>query len=288
MPVDPNCRSTEKVLETRRADAAPRDVAVLIPAYQPPEALVHLVERLTAAGVPAILVVDDGSSAEFRPLFDSLALHNRVHLLRHGTNQGKGEALKSGMRYFRAHLRHYAGLVTADADGQHHPDDVLRLIHTFHRSPHLAILGARTFLFPFTPEPLAPVPFFSRMVNRVAAAMVRAVTGIPVTDAQSGLRALPASLLSTLIELPGSRYEYEFAVLLHLVTSRQPLAEQPVRTLFHPRNEPSHFRPVADSIRLVHALLHSSRPARLACAPSPTSMPMGRRKTDQALYSKRA
>jgi len=241
--------------DKQRSRHAPRDVAVLIPAYQPTVALEELVDGLVYAGVPAILLVDDGSSSAHRSLFDRLALEPQVHLLRHAGNQGKGAALKTGIRYFLDHLAHWKGLVTAGADGQHAAADVVRLARALHQSPRRAVLGARSFR-------LAPHPGLSLasvLGNRLAAALFSAVTRISLSDAQSGLRALPATLLPRLLDLPGSGHEYEMSALLYIARTLHPLAEQPIRTLGRVGTPESHFRPLADWLRLLRALL--SRPA---------------------------
>ncbi|MDP9040139.1 MAG: glycosyltransferase family 2 protein [Acidobacteriota bacterium] len=241
--------------ETRLTPAAPRDVAVLIPAFAPTESLIDLVDRLSDAGVPAVLVVDDGSPADAQPLFELLASNPRVHLLRHPGNEGKGSALKTGIRYFLRHQAHLKGLVTADADGQHAADDVVRVARALHRSPRLVIVGARNFDVPLYPAPPLDVPPLRSLIgNRVTALLFRWMTGVPLADAQCGLRALPTSLLPALLKLPGRRYEYEMSMLVWVAQTRHPLAEQPIRTLYGPGTPESHFRPMRDSARVLRAL----------------------------------
>ena len=254
----------------------PRDIAVLIPAYKPSEGVIDVVDRLSDAGVATIILVDDGSPDGFEPLFDLLAQNARVHLLRHPRNLGRGSALKTGMRYFIEHLAHYKGLVTADADGQHAPDDIIRIARALHRSPRLSIVGARTFTFPLWPE---HPPLRSVFANRVTSALFRWTTRVPLTDAQSGLRALPASILPSLVELPGSRYEFEMLALIHLARTRQPLAEQPIRTLYNPANPTSNFRPVRDSLRVLRALFSRALPSSLSYASSEPSGAAGPEQT---------
>ena len=234
----------------RRPVPAPQDVAILIPVYQPAAVLEGLVANLLNHDVPAILLVDDGSSPAYREIFDRLAQEPRVHLLRHETNSGKGSALKTGIRYFLRHYAHYAGLVTADADAQHHPEDILRLARTLQRSPHLVILGARKL------GDDRRIPLRSRFGNRLILALFRGVARVALTDAQTGLRAFPSSILPALARLPGRRYDYEMTVLLFVARSRMSLAEQPIRTLYDPGNPTSHFRPVVDSFRVLAALFH--------------------------------
>lgn len=266
-PNEPSRANSLPMQESRLLRQAPRDVAVLIPAYRPTDALIDLTDRLSDAGCPAIILVDDGTPARYEPMFELLAQNPRVHLMRHPANLGKGSALKTGMRYFLSHLRHYRGIVTADADGQHAPDDVIRIARALHRSPRLAIIGARSFDLPLYPGAHPELPPFRRLLgNRITSVLFRWITGVPLTDAQSGLRALPSGLLPRLVELPGTRYEYEMSVLLQIARAHHPLAEQPICTLYDPANPSSSFRPIRDSIRVLHALFRHDLPEDAARA----------------------
>ena len=72
---------------------------VLIPAYQPSEGLIGLVRELSEDGGMPIVLVDDGSGAEFRAVFERAAQFPGVQLLRHAMNLGKGAALKTGINH---------------------------------------------------------------------------------------------------------------------------------------------------------------------------------------------
>ena len=268
-PADSTRFSAESQSSSRPCRNAPRDVAVLIPAYQPAAALELLITRLIGYGVPAILLVDDGSSAAHQPIFDRLALQPRVHLLRHAGNQGKGTALKTGIQYFLEHLHHYRGLVTADVGGQHSAEDVIRVARALNKSPRLAIMGARNFGIALAPRSIHEAPLRKVLGNRLTAALFRSITGIHLTDVQTGLRALPTALLPELLELPGRRYEFEMSMLLHIARTRHPLAEQPIGMHSHPANTASNFRPITDSVRVLRALFDG----RTYAASKPAFMP---------------
>jgi glycosyltransferase involved in cell wall biosynthesis len=230
-------------------------IAVLIPAYQPTIVLEDMVGYLVEFGVPAILIVDDGSGPKHQKVFERLTQQPCVHVLRHPLNRGKGAALKTGLRYFLQHFSHYAGLITADGDGQHSVDDVLRMARAMDRAPGLTILGARALdglpIAYANPE----MPKRIVMGNRVLAILFRMLTGTSLSDTQTGLRGLPTVLLPRLLGLPGNRYEYEMNVLMHIARNGHPLAEQPIRMISGPGVSRTHFRPVADSLRLLHALM---------------------------------
>jgi hypothetical protein len=247
-------------LPSRLSQPAPSRVAILIPAHEPTTSLVYLIESLIEAEVPAIIVVDDGSRAMHRHMFERMAHFPSVHVLRHTQDRGKGMALKTGMRYFLAHFSHYTGLVMMDAEGQHCADDVLRVARTLHRAPRLAILGARSF----RGNLIGRISRGRLLGNRLMAFLFRALTGVPLSDAQTGLRGLPTSLIPRLLDLPGSRYEFEMAMLMHIARSGHPLAEQPVRMVSDAENTGSQFRPVIDSARVICAMLTARQPQQWA------------------------
>jgi len=236
--------------------AAPPGVALLVIASEPGRALLDVLEPLVRAGTAAIVVVDDGSSPARKWVLDRISMEPTVHLLRHAKPLGRGAALKTGMQYFAEHLRHYTGLVTTTSDGRYATADVLRLMRASHRSPNLVILGATE---PNTP-PASPGGFQSRwsLWDRVLGMAFRAVTRISLTDVQTRLRALPAALLPQLINIPGDRYEYEFAMLLHIARNGYPIAEHATFGSAEPWCLDDNYRPLADSFSMVRALLHNT------------------------------
>jgi glycosyltransferase involved in cell wall biosynthesis len=221
-------------------------VAVLIPARRQEPALAPLVDGLLDAGFGAIILVDDGSPGEDKEVFDSLAKQNRVHLLHHAVNLGKGRALKTGINYFLNCLNGFAGLVTADADGQHSTGDIVSVANAFLAASGRAVLGCRSFA--------GEVPLRSRMGNLLMRLVFHFVSGRRVSDTQTGLRAFPASLLPALVALPGERYEYEMTVLAYLCRHGNAPLEVPVSTIYTGGNRSSHFNPVLDSMRICFVL----------------------------------
>jgi hypothetical protein len=235
---------------------APPGVAVLIAAAEPGRALLDVVEPLVRAEAAAIVVVDDGSSSARKWVLERISMEPTVHLLRHGRPQGRGAALKTGMHYITQHLQHYIGLVTTTADGRYGAADVVRLMRALRSSPKLVILGAPESIN--LAESARARNLHRSLQNRLLGLAFQAKTRIPLSDVQTGLRAIPAGLLPQLLSVPGERYDYEFAVLLHIARHGYPMAEQAVfGTMDHPGPD-ERFRPFADSFSMLRALLHST------------------------------
>ena len=223
-------------------------VTVILPSLNPDQRLVQTVQGLLGEGFERIVVVDDGSDQAHQEPFAQIAGLPGCVLLRHGKNLGKGRALKTGFNYFLCHTEQDVGVVTADGDGQHHPADVARCARELEAFPDSVVLGCRDFSGP-------DVPARSRAGNRTACAMFRLAAGLKISDTQTGLRAFSRRAVWELLDVEGERFEYETLMLLELPGRGIPFREVPIRTIYLDENSSSHFRPVADSLRILRLLL---------------------------------
>jgi glycosyltransferase involved in cell wall biosynthesis len=193
------------------------------------------------------LVVDDGSEERWRATFEAVSRVPRARVLRREVNGGKGAALKAG---FADALRCYpnlAGVVTADADGQHAAGDVARVARALADAPGTLVLGARTFG--------ADAPLRSRFGNLLTRTLLRTITGVRLIDTQTGLRGWPRALVERSLHARGNRYEFELETLLGALDL--PRIEVPIETIYIDQNRATHFRPIADSLRVYRTLLTS-------------------------------
>ena len=238
-------------------------LAVLIPAWQPEEPLVNVVRALVEAGFGRVVVVDDGSRAESAPVFAAVAAMERVLVLPHAVNLGKGRALKTGFNFLlnlsRVDWRagdDLVGVVTADADGQHTPEDIVRVAEALLRAGERTVLGVRSFA--------GKAPLRSRVGNLLTRRVFAFLTGTKITDTQTGLRGLPLGALPALMALDGERYEYEMTMLTHLCRGGPKPLEVPIATVYIENNRGSHFDPVWDSMRIWFVLLRFYASSSLA------------------------
>lgn len=205
---------------------------VIIPAFNPDERLRKIVERNCELD-NMVIVVDDGSQESCRPIFEGL--RENCVILHHEKNQGKGAAIKTALQYVKGEMWEYSVIGLMDADGQHQPEDMDRLLMKAASHPEALILGCRTMD--------GNVPWRSRIGNKITARVFRMVTGVAVKDTQTGLRAFSSNLLDFMLSIPGERYEYEINVLTACARQKIPMIEAPVETIYHDKNNScSHFR----------------------------------------------
>lgn len=219
---------------------------ILIPSYEPTRRLTDLVAQLRhAAPDVGVVVVDDGSGPAFAARFGEVA-ELGAELVTFTANRGKGAALKAGFRHI-ARRHHGHDVVTADSDGQHTVDDILRVAFRLRREEDALVLGVRAFA--------GEVPARSRFGNAVSAFLFRIASGYGVTDTQTGLRGLPASALDWAAAVPGERFEYELEMLLAVPAGGLRVVELPIATVYLDHNASSHFRPLRDSVRVMRPML---------------------------------
>src|SRR5206468_2047006 len=117
--------------------------------------------------------------AEFAGIFEQAARLPKVRLVSHAVNLGKGAALKTGIQHALSAFPQLRGVVTADADGQHHPEDIERVAARLVEQPEALVLGARSFD--------GSVPLRSRFGNLLTRRLMQLVVGARLQDTQTGL-----------------------------------------------------------------------------------------------------
>jgi glycosyltransferase involved in cell wall biosynthesis len=229
-----------------RTPPAPRairrriEIAALIPAYQAEDSIGAVVRGVLPHRSP-ITVVDDGSTDRTA----EAAAAAGADVLRHPENLGKGAALLTGFRHLAE--RGFTHALTLDADGQHLPDEVPKLVDAARREPHALVVGARD-------KAGHEIRGINLLGNWVADRLMTLIAGTPLPDTQSGFRIYP--LASTLaLGAQGSRFDFETEILLRAARAGMPLAGVVVRVHYPPVAERvTHYRPMVDTVRIVQTI----------------------------------
>jgi glycosyltransferase involved in cell wall biosynthesis len=234
-------------------------IAFVIPSYEPNGRLLETVNglnRLLETGTnfpsgeatPLIVIVNDGSAAEYDAVFEAVAALPNCTLLCHAANLGKGRALKTAINHCLTKFTDLAGVITLDADGQHLPIDAVSCAATLLKNPDKLILGVRDF-------DLQNIPFNSRLGNKLTRAVFNYLCGVKISDTQTGLRGLPAAFLPFLMTVPGERFEYEMNMLVESKKQNVLIQEVVIETVYLEGNKATHFNLLKDSFRIYAVFL---------------------------------
>lgn len=217
------------------------EIVALIPAYNPDEKMVTMIDELVSE-FDNIVIVNDGCDETFAPIFD--AVKDKATILVHEVNKGKGRALKTGLEYIRDHFKDKKGVVTADADGQHKTPDILNCCKVFLEDDCKSVFGCRDF------SSDSDIPPRSRFGNQLTSKLLKSLCDIELSDTQTGLRVLPISHIQELIDVNGDRYEYEMNSIFALKNLDLMWKEVPIEVVYIDDNASSHFNPIKDSFRI--------------------------------------
>jgi glycosyltransferase involved in cell wall biosynthesis len=229
---------------------------ILIPAFQPSDALISLTEDLHRRGF-FIVCVDDGSGSDFDDIFRKTAEYAEV--LRYPSNRGKGGALKFGLKHILTNpacdSKQY--IVTADADGQHSVKDILRVRDELKN-------GAR---FVLTTRLLnRKIPFRSKFGNDLSRVIYTLATGKYFTDNQSELRGFSVENAEWLLKVNGEKYDYEMNMLYFAAKQNLFITTIDIEAIYIDGNKSSHFNPFLDTLRIYRLLFKSARASIVSAA----------------------
>lgn len=218
-------------------DAAFRP-CILVPTYDNPETLEHVVRR-AREHLADVVVVDDGSGPEGRAACRALADAGLAHVFHREQNGGKGAAVKTG--FVRARELGYTHALQVDADGQHELSDVPRFLEVARAHPDALVLGAPVF------DETAPA---ARQVGRrITIFWVNIETGGPViADPMCGFRVYPLAAASA-VAVPSDMMDFDPEIAVRLVWHGVPVINLPTRVRYVSEGEGgvSHFRLFRDN-----------------------------------------
>jgi glycosyltransferase involved in cell wall biosynthesis len=218
------------------------ELKAIIPAFQT-EPTVAGVVQATRRLIPDVLVIDDGSTDDTA----GVAREAGAEVLRFPTNRGKGIALRAG--FSRAIENGCRAVVTLDADGQHDPGEIPRILDRWRETQAALVIGSRTHL----EQEMTPSRRFG---NRFARSAISFFAGLPVPDAQSGFRVYDAELLRS-VSLRGVRFELEAEVIVRAARRGFRVESTPIRLTRIDGTPTSHYRPWIDTTRICISVLLS-------------------------------
>jgi glycosyltransferase involved in cell wall biosynthesis len=208
-----------------------RSVAI-IPAFNEAGTIARVVEGVRGA-VQHVLVVDDGSTDGTAAIARSAG----AEVIEHGSNRGKGHAIRSALAALAA--RDYTHALLLDGDMQHLPDEAPRLLAAAAESGADVVLGERRF-------DREAMPASRYQANRLGSRVLSWFVGIRFQDTQCGYRVLRLSALAG-ISLRARGYDIETEMLVKLARRGARMTTVPVTAVY--AGQRSKLRPVRDTTR---------------------------------------
>ena len=208
-----------------------RTTLAIIPCYKEAPEVVRASVIAWAAKCSVVVVIDGEQEALRLPELEL----DQVTLLRQETNQGQGAAIRRGLAYFLAQDLNYC--FTVDADGQHPATNYDQLIEPL-RSDKVDIVFGSRFM---TSTSASRIPSLRRAVLRVARSFNNFVTGLRMSDAHNGLRAMNQAAAQCLLQGKEARMAHatEFPLLIAQSSLRWREVPVQVRYTAYSQRKPS-------------------------------------------------
>ena len=216
-----------------------RSICTVIAAFNEAAVIGPIVLDLVRRGY-SVVVVDDGS----RDTTGQVALSVGATVVTHPVNLGQGAALQTGIKFALQQGARY--IVTFDADGQHRPSDIPRLVNALVEHDAAYALGSR-FL-----GSSRGMPFGRRILLQAAIWLTRVMTGLRLTDTHNGLRAMTRAGASR-ISLRQNRMAHASELLEQIAASGLPHVEVPV-TIDYTRYSLAKGQRLSDSLTILFDL----------------------------------
>lgn len=215
------------------------NVIIVVPTYNNPKTISKVIEDIIKHNYK-VIVVDDGSDTKVSSLVKE---NEKVTILRHKLNQGKGQAILTGAK--KAQELGYNYFVSMDGDGQHLASEIHKLIDCIN-SENQIIMGARNF-------DIANVPKKSKIGRAFHNFWISLNSGYKINDSLTGFRLYPVSILN--LNIKTRRFNFEAEVLVKHYWKHKNISDTIIECYYPtPEERVSHFDNYKDTVNIT--LLH--------------------------------
>jgi glycosyltransferase involved in cell wall biosynthesis len=194
-------------------------VCIIVPIFNEEQVVRKIVQSLVADKFTTVIVDDGSSDNSLQSILDL-----PVKILKHSTNFGQGAALQTGFEFAKKNPN-LEIFVTFDSDGQHQIKDIEKIISPLKDKKADIVFGTRF------QDDKTKMPVLKRIILKLAIKYTSLSTGVPLTDAHNGFRAMNRTALNEMqLNLNGMAHATEIVAIAHKANLR--IAETPVEILY--------------------------------------------------------
>lgn len=193
-------------------------IFIVMPAYNEESMVAKTIQNVKKRDYKNIIVVDDGSIDKT----SETAKREGAIVIRHEINRGLGAALGTGI--FAALQENADIIVTFDSDGQHHPDDISRVIRPIVKRKADAVIGTRL-------KNPKGMPIIRRVGNWGFNLITFILFGVWTSDSQSGFRAFSRKAAKK-IDIRSNRMEVSSEIIKEIGKNRLRFKEVPIKAIY--------------------------------------------------------
>lgn len=203
-----------------------KPLSVVIPAYNEEKTVAQVIDTVLAVDlVGEVIVVDDCSTDRTSNIVQAIAdTNDRVRLLRHEVNQGKGAALRTGFQGATLPF-----VIVQDADLEYDPNEFPLVVNPLINGDCDVCYGSRYL----RDNPRRVLRFWHTMGNRFLTTLSNMVTDLYVTDMETCYKAFRREVIQS-IKIEENRFGFEPEVTAKI--ARRQLRVMEVAVSYYPRS----------------------------------------------------
>ena len=198
-------------------------ITAIMPAFNERDTIREIVRRVEDVKlIDEILIVDDGSTDGTREILKELDGEGSVRVIYHEKNQGKGAAVRTGIKNASGDL-----LIIQDADLEYDPRDYPALFKPIEEGIADVVFGSR-----FLGGPRRPILFWNMVANKILTFMTNILYNNILTDMETGYKVFKKEIVQDM-PLHARRFEFEPEFTAKLLKRKVRIYEVPIS--FNPR-----------------------------------------------------
>ncbi len=199
-------------------------LSIVIPVYNERNTIEEILGRVESTGLAdEIIIVDDGSVDGTREFLLNLApQHPKMHLILHEINQGKGAAVRTGIKASTLDL-----VLIQDADLEYDPRDYASLLKPIEEGMADVVYGSR-----FLGAPRGSTMFWHMVANKLLTLFTNILFNSILSDMETGYKVFKREIIQA-IPLRSQRFNFEPEITAKLLKRRVRIFEVPIS--FNPR-----------------------------------------------------
>lgn len=177
----------------------PMNLSVIIPVYNEKNTVRELVRRVQAMNLAhEIVIVDDGSKDGTREILAELDGKDKVRVILHQKNQGKGAAVRTGIHSAVGDV-----MLIQDADLEYDPVEYPNLLKPIEENKADVVYGSR-----FLGEPHRAILFWNMVANKLLTFMTNVLYNTILTDMETGYKVFKREVVANM-NLRANRFDFE-------------------------------------------------------------------------------
>ena len=195
-------------------------LSIIIPCYNEEKTIKPLLQNLFKTKFPIareFIVVDDGSKINHKKIITEEIENKRIIFLRLSKNQGKGVAIRIGLKYASGDL-----FVIQDADLEYHPSDIPKLVEPLLKKEVEVVYGSRFFTKPKN------MKVFHYFGNIILTKLTNLFYNVNLTDMETGYKVFSRKILENL-KLSAREFEFEPEITAQIILNGYKIKEIPIK-----------------------------------------------------------